>query len=157
MSAVERAGYMDNIAAAAITETIAKEKKLQREYFKQQEALGKIKVVQDPQKQVSKQTLEAVGVPGYVTRQMADPVESMTLATSKSMWTSNPGYIVRDGSKLASVSQQDFVYNQEEIEFMKQQGYLNKTHNRRRDEFVMFVEAHAKQVNLMKGGIAKQS
>jgi hypothetical protein len=41
-------------------------------------------------------------------------------------------------------------YDQEEIEFMKEQGFLDKTHNRRRDEFVMFVEAYAKQSNLLK-------
>ena len=31
------------------------------------------------------------------------------------MWTSNPGYIVRDGARMASTSQRDFVYDQEEV------------------------------------------
>ncbi len=38
-----------------------------------------------------------------------------------------------------------------QVEFMKQQGYLDKKHNRRRDEFVSYVEAHAKMQLLIKG------
>lgn len=41
--------------------------------------------------------------------------------------------------------------NKIQVEFMKEQGYLNKRHNRRRDEFVSYVEAHAKMQLLIKG------
>lgn len=43
-----------------------------------------------------------------------------------------------------------------QIELMKAQGHLDKTFNRRRDEFVHYVEASAKMRNLLKGS-AKQS
>ena len=38
-----------------------------------------------------------------------------------------------------------------QVDFMREQGYLSKKHNRRRDEFVMYVEAHAKAHHLMAG------
>jgi hypothetical protein len=53
------------------------------------------------------------------------------------------GYFVRDGPKVISTTKQDYVWNEEEIEFMKQQGMLDKTFNRRRDEHTKFIEARA--------------
>ena len=40
---------------------------------------------------------------------------SHLLSRSKNMWTSNPGYIVRDGPRMASTTHRDFVYDQEEV------------------------------------------
>ena len=37
-----------------------------------------------------------------------------------------------------------------QVELMKQQGFLDKKFNRRRDEFVMYVEASAKMHLLIK-------
>ena len=81
---------------------------------------------------------------------MGDAESALTTTISKSIYqTSNPGYIVRDGSKLAGTTHKDYVYDEEEIAFMKEQGFFDKTHNRRRDEFVMYVEASVKNRNLV--------
>lgn len=56
-------------------------------------------------------------------------------ACSKHMWTSNPGYVMRNGGTMASVGKTDMVYDQEELAYMREQGFLEKTHNRRRDDF----------------------
>lgn len=64
---------------------------------------------------MGKSALEAVGVPGHVTQVLQDPEQSIALTTSKNMWTSNPGYIVRDGARMASTTHKDFVYDQEEV------------------------------------------
>ena len=54
------------------------------------------------------------------------------------------GYVVRDGGALASTMKADFVWDEEEIDFMKQQRFLDKTHNRRRDAHTHYVECRAK-------------
>lgn len=53
------------------------------------------------------------------------------------------GYVVRDGATQTSVMKEDFVWDEEEIDFMKQQRFLDKTHNRRRDAHTHFVECRA--------------
>jgi hypothetical protein len=50
-----------------------------------------------------------VGVPEHLEAINNDPEQSMALTTSKNMMTSNPGYIVRDGSKMASSTHKDYV------------------------------------------------
>lgn len=76
----------------------------------------------------------------------------MSLSISKNMFAgSNSGYLVRDGPRMASAMKQDYAYDMEEVEFMRQQGYLDKKFNRRRDDFVMYVEASARMVHLTKG------
>eukprot|EP00195_Chlamydomonas_chlamydogama_P006944 CAMPEP_0202890078 /NCGR_PEP_ID=MMETSP1392-20130828/594_1 /ASSEMBLY_ACC=CAM_ASM_000868 /TAXON_ID=225041 /ORGANISM="Chlamydomonas chlamydogama, Strain SAG 11-48b" /LENGTH=146 /DNA_ID=CAMNT_0049573569 /DNA_START=207 /DNA_END=650 /DNA_ORIENTATION=+ len=143
------------MAAQTMSEHIAKEKKLQRQYFQQQAAAGTIREKPPTPKTMGKSALDTVGVPEHIQTLRTDPEQSLSLTISKNMWTSNPGYIVRDGARMTSTSKQDFVYDEEEVEFMKQQGYLNKNHNRRRDEFVMYVEAHARMRNLIKGPTAQ--
>lgn len=151
MAGVERAGYMDSNKSSIITESIVKEKKLQRQYFKEQEAAGRI-VPKAPTPPPPKKTLaETVGIPEHLGTLRQDPEQSMHLSISKNMWTSNPGYIVRDGPHMASTMKQDYVWDQEEIEMMKEQGYLDKKFNRRRDEFVQYVEASCKMAHLTKG------
>ena len=81
MSGVERHGFTDNFKAGAMTESIVKEKRIQREYFKTQEALGKISARPPPPKSHGQSALEAVEIPEYVTRTMNDPVDGMTLTT----------------------------------------------------------------------------
>jgi hypothetical protein len=39
----------------------------------------------------------------------------MNTSISKSMWTSNPGYVVRDGTRMASHFKKEFTYDQEEV------------------------------------------
>jgi hypothetical protein len=51
--------------------------------------------------------------------------------------------MVRDGAALVSTMKDEFVWDEEEIEFMKQQGMLDKQFNRRRDEHSKYVEAQA--------------
>uniref|UniRef100_A0A7R9VAV6 Uncharacterized protein n=1 Tax=Chlamydomonas euryale TaxID=1486919 RepID=A0A7R9VAV6_9CHLO len=149
MSAVERAGYFDSMAAAGLTESILKEKKIQRAYFQKQEAAGLITARPPPPAPQTQTALERFGVPDHVRAMAADPEQSIALNTSKNLMTSVPGYIVRDGPHMASSTHRAYAYDEEEVEFMKQQGFLDKTHNRRRDEFVTYVEAFAKQQNLM--------
>lgn len=151
MSSVERHGLMDNGLAMDLTEMILKEKKIQRKYFEQQEAAGKLAPMPPTPKRQGQTALQRLGVPQHVTRTLEDAESAMANTISKGIYgASNPGYIVRDGSKLAGTTHKDFAYDEEEIAYMKQQGFLDKTHNRRRDEFVMYVEAHAKIAALIK-------
>ncbi len=48
--------------------------------------------------------------------------------------------------------QRILTYLKMQVDFIKSQGWSSKRHNRRRDEFVMYVEAHAKMHNLITGG-----
>lgn len=43
-----------------------------------------------------------------------------------------------------------FIWDEEEIEFMKQQRILDKTFNRRRDEFTNYVEKRAQYAQMTK-------
>ena len=90
-------------------------RRIQREYFKKQEAEGSVVAKPPTPQTMGKSALEAVGVPGHVTQVLKDPEQSIALTTSKNMWTSNPGYIVRDGARMASTTHKDFVYDQEEV------------------------------------------
>lgn len=150
MSGVERVEYMDNQRSQILTETYQREKRIQRQYFKEQEAAGRIIPVPPTPPQVHKSLLETQGVPEYVTTLYQDPEQRMASTISKNIWKSNPGYIQRDGLHQTSAMKQDFVWDQEEIDFMKEQGLLDKKHNRRRDEFVSYVEAAAKMKHLYK-------
>ncbi len=48
------------------------------------------------------------------------------------------------------------MYDAEEVEFLKSQGDLDKRFNRRRDEFVQYVEASARMHHLTKGVTASK-
>lgn len=39
----------------------------------------------------------------------------MSTQISKCMWLSNPGYIMRDGSKTVSSFKQDYTWDEEEV------------------------------------------
>jgi hypothetical protein len=51
--------------------------------------------------------------------------------------------VVRDPVKTISTMKDDYIWNEEEIEFMKAQRMLNKPFNRRRDEHTRYMEARA--------------
>lgn len=53
------------------------------------------------------------------------------------------GYIVRDPKTTISTAKSDFIWDEEEIDYMKQQGLLDKTFYRRRDEQTHYVECKA--------------
>jgi hypothetical protein len=58
-------------------------------------------------------------------------------------YTGHAGYVVRNGPAMASTMKNDFIWDEEEIDFMKQQRLLDKTHNRRRDEHTHYIERRA--------------
>lgn len=64
------------------------------------------------------------------------------------------GYIVRDGARLQSTMKDDFVWDEAEIDFMKQQRFLDKVHHRRRDEQTRYVECRARYDAMMGTGKA---
>ena len=106
--------------------------RIQREYFKQQEASGKLTLSPPSPKKLGKSLVDQVGIPSHVTQVMSDAESALTTTISKSIYqTSNPGYIVRDGSKLAGTTHKDYVYDEEEIAYMKDQvGPLINHHPR---------------------------
>jgi hypothetical protein len=53
------------------------------------------------------------------------------------------GYNVRDPSSTVSTMKTDYIWDEEEIEYMKAQRMLDKRFNRRRDEHTQYVEARA--------------
>lgn len=150
MSGVERVEYMDNQRTAILNEQYQRERRLQRQYFQEQEAMGHVQPQPPTPPKQTKTLLETHGVPEFVKTIQKDPEQLMATTISKNMWTSNPGYIPRDGARITSTFKQDYVWDQDEVDLMKEQGYLDKTFNRKRDEFVSYVEAAAKMNHLYK-------
>ena len=62
-----------------------------------------------------KTLLETMGVPEHITTLKQDPEQLLSLSISKNMWTSNPGYIVRNGPTLCSHMKSEFVYDEDEV------------------------------------------
>lgn len=50
---------------------------------------------------------------------------------------------MRNPNTTISTMKDDFIWNEEEIEYMKQQRMLDKTFNRRRDEHTHYMECRA--------------
>ncbi|MEW5299366.1 MAG: hypothetical protein WDW38_004609 [Sanguina aurantia] len=155
MSAVERHAYMDNQKSSQMNEQILKERRIQRQYFQEQETAGRLPVHTPTPPPVSRSALETVGVPDFIHKIKDDPEAAMGLCISKAMLKSIPGYLTRDGPRMASQMKRDYVYDAEEVEYMRSLGHLDKTHNRKRDEFVLYVEAAARAVLLTKGAAAQ--
>ncbi|GLC44080.1 hypothetical protein PLESTB_000931500 [Pleodorina starrii] len=151
MSSVDRVAYMDNTRSSQITEQINREKDIQRKYFQEQEAAGRIVPKPPTPPPERKSLLETVGIPEHVKTIKQDPEQALSLSISKHTWKANPGYLVRDGPSMASVMKKDFTWDEEEIQLMKEQGLLDKKFNRRRDEFVDYSEASARMIHLKKG------
>lgn len=143
---------MDAQKAAMMTETILKEKKIQRQYYKSQQEAGKLTVQEPPVETIRPSAMDTVTIPSHVMTTKMNPELNMGMSLSQSMWAaSNPGYILRDGNAIKSTSKADYVWDQEEIDFMKAQGQLDKTFNRKRDDFSQYVEASSKMNMLIKG------
>ncbi|KAJ9505309.1 hypothetical protein QJQ45_010281 [Haematococcus lacustris] len=82
MTSVDRAGYMDSQMSSIITEQIQKERKIQRNYFEEQEAAGLI-IPKPPTPPVpTKTVLETVGLPQHVRTLHADPIQTMNTTIS---------------------------------------------------------------------------
>mmetsp|Transcript_14921 Transcript_14921/g.41926 ORF Transcript_14921/g.41926 Transcript_14921/m.41926 type:complete len:159 (+) Transcript_14921:161-637(+) len=152
MSGVERAGYMDNIRSAALTEQIGKELSIQKNHFKRLDEEGKLPPPLTPLDNSKRLgPLDTIKQPEYVTRMLEDPEQKILTRMSASIWMSNPGYLVRDGINTVSVAKSDYVWDQEEIDFMKASGELDKAYHMRKTDQSAYVEARARQRNLMKG------
>lgn len=137
--------------SGALTEAILKEKEIQREYFRQAEAAGKVNPLPPSPKKKTQSLIDTVGIPLHVTAMLNDAESALCTTISKSIYQgSNPGYIIRDGSRMVGTTHKDFAYDEEEIAWMKEQGFFDKTNNRRRDEFVSYVEASVKNRTLGK-------
>lgn len=92
---------------------------------------------------------ETMEDPEFLTALKQDPEQAFATTLSKSMWSKVcPGYMVRDGPRLASAMQSDYIWDEEEIAYMKEQGEFDKTNNRRRDDFVQYAEALARATKL---------
>mmetsp|Transcript_31218 Transcript_31218/g.80125 ORF Transcript_31218/g.80125 Transcript_31218/m.80125 type:complete len:160 (-) Transcript_31218:22-501(-) len=153
MSGVERVMYMDNIRTQALTETIGKEHNIMKSHFRKLEQEGKMpKPLTPPSMEQTMSELESTQMPQFLTTLMDDPEQKMLARMSSSMYAgSNPGYLLRDGVKTVSIAKKDYVWDQEEVDFMREQGELHKTHHMRKTDQSAYVEARARQKNLMKG------
>lgn len=56
---------------------------------------------------------------------------------------------MRDPNTTISTMKNDFVWDEEEIEYMKKQRMLDKTFNRRRDEHTHYMECRAFYESMM--------
>lgn len=65
--------------------------------------------------------LDTIGVPAFTQAFKQDPELSIGTSISKHMWTSNPGYVLRDGSRMASTEHQAYVWSDEEVKGQHQQ------------------------------------
>lgn len=79
MSSVDRVAYMDNIRSSQIAEQINREKDIQRKYFQEQEAAGRIVPKPPSPLPERKSLLETVGVPEHVKTIKQDPEQVKTL------------------------------------------------------------------------------
>eukprot|EP00775_Hariotina_reticulata_P011659 gene11659-11802_t len=140
----DRTVYLDNQRVQQITQTISREKRIQRQYLEKEAAAGRLQVWVPAQPEVHKTLLETVGLPQYTSTYKQDPELCLATSMSKNMWTSNPGYVLRDGPHMTSATHQDFAWDEQAVAFMKAQGEFGKQHHRKRDEFVMYVEAAAR-------------
>ena len=120
-----------------------------------EEAAGRVKpydpAAAKPREKTGRDLLPNGGLPDHVATLALDPAQTLANTISKSMWTSNPGYIVRDGPRLSSVGQSDYVWDEEAIQYLKGQGMYDKEYNVKRDDFVLYAEALARTKLLAKG------
>lgn len=73
----------------------------------------------------------------------ADGFKGSNLAPQVQLVTMIAGYVVRDPKTTISTAKSDFIWDEDEIDHMKQQRLLEKTFNRRRDEQTHYVECKA--------------
>jgi hypothetical protein len=88
---------------------------MQLKTLEEQAAAGKIGTWQPPEPQPPKSLLETHGLPPVLQTLRQDPEQLAAHTISCSMWRANPGYLARDGQALASVSQSDFSWKEEEV------------------------------------------
>ncbi|CAG9462068.1 unnamed protein product [Pedinophyceae sp. YPF-701] len=165
MAAAERAGWMDNQASEALRETIEKEKKITQEHMRRQQEAGKVPATPElearlatataslsPKKNLGGDVLaKEPEIPAALRTLKENPELGVMSELSVSMWKGcNSAYCFRDPAEMRSVAKDDYKWDEEEIAFMKEEGLLDKTHNRRRDKFTQYVEAAAIHNKMMK-------
>ncbi|GBG00267.1 hypothetical protein Rsub_13041 [Raphidocelis subcapitata] len=128
--------YLDSSRVAIIEETIRKENKLQRQHLEREVAAGRIAAAPPPPAPPPPTLAERLGLPAHAAAARGD----LGTAFSRSLWTCNPGYVTRDGPRLASVTHTDYAWDAEAVEFLRQSGAFDPAFRKRRDEFVDYVE-----------------
>jgi hypothetical protein len=68
-----------------------------------------------PVKEPPKTLLQTVGLPGFTGTYKQDAELSVATTMSKNMWTSNPGYVLRDGAHMASSMHRDYVWDEDAV------------------------------------------
>lgn len=106
--------------SSVLTTLVLNSFRIQRQYFEKEAAAGRLQPWVPPVPEVPKTMLETVGLPQYTATYKQDAELSMATTMSKSMWTSNPGYIMRDGAHMASSTHQDYVWDEQAVSITAQ-------------------------------------
>ncbi len=89
--------------------------RIQRQYFEKEAEAGRLGTWQPPQPETPKTLLETIGMPSFASTFKQDPELALGTSLSKHLWTSNPGYVLREGARMASSAHQDYVWRDEEV------------------------------------------
>lgn len=100
---------------AVIEELIRKEHKIQRQHLESEVAAGRIAPYRPSPPPHRPTPLEAYGLPPHASAHKRDAAAATADATSRALWTSNPGYIARDGPRMASTAHTDFAWDAEGV------------------------------------------
>jgi hypothetical protein len=89
--------------------------RIQREYFEKQAEAGRLATWQPPPPANHKTMRQTVGLPAYATQRPTDPDVAMGDILSRNMWTSNPGYVAREGSSMQGSTHRDYQWDAEAV------------------------------------------
>lgn len=129
---------MDNQATGIMREAIEKEAKWMQRGMKQLEDAGVIPRIEEEgedagasgratgSRKVGLSTMD-VERPRQLDRLAGDVELKRTTELSKTLWSSaNASYLLRDGEALRSVAKSDYVWDSDELAYMKAQGEFDK-------------------------------
>jgi hypothetical protein len=89
--------------------------RIQRQYFEKEAAAGRLATWVPPVEEPPRTLLQTVGLPGFTSTYKQDAELSVATTMSKNMWTSNPGYVLRDGAHMASSMHKDYVWDEDAV------------------------------------------
>lgn len=89
--------------------------RIQLEYLQKETAAGRVPAWEPPAAPPARSLLHTVGIPAFTSRYQQDAELAMATSISKSMWTSNPGYVLRDGPSMTSSTHQAYAYDTEAV------------------------------------------
>ncbi|KAK3239506.1 hypothetical protein CYMTET_50573 [Cymbomonas tetramitiformis] len=145
MTAVERTGYMDVHKSNLLKEAFDKETKCRDAFAKkmeQENGFASNFKIEEPKTLTPPPVIPAA--PKSMSQQERDAKLGVEL--SKNLWRRcNPGYSIGSAT-CQSTAKSDFCYDPEELE------PVDKTKNRRRDDFTNYVEASSRHNLMMKAG-----